>query len=240
MTRMAYLIGGSYTDETLNGVRADIAAWKGYLTSPTGGSWREDEIIDLSGERAASICATLRTGRLIDYSFVCFSGHGRALLDPYGYSTTVVLANDEEELSECDLNPGSPRCTMLLDCCRHLPKEPLIESFAMDAVVDTMRYDTHEVFDRVLQGCEKGLVRIYGTELNHGAADEKSFTRMMIRYAENAVEDCADGILRLPDAVRGAKKWLDEQQTPVYRGGRRLGHFPFAIKPSFGHLGEVL
>lgn len=236
MTRRAYLIGGRYSEDRLEGVCADIDAWKEFLQSPIGGSWRQDEIVDLSGQGATSVCATLRSGRLVDYSFVCFSGHGRAELDPDGYSTTFVWVNDGEEVPEYDLNPGSARCTMLFDCCRRLPKEPSLESFSMDVAIDMAQYDTHAVFNRALLACEKGLVRIYGTELDHGAADEKSFTRMMIKYSKAAVESCEDGVLRLPDAVRGAKKWLDEQQTPVYRGGRRLGHFPFAIKPSLGRL----
>lgn len=239
MTRTAYLIGGTYARNDLSGVSADVHAWESFLTSPIGGSWRPDEIVDLSGKRAASIKEVLQSGSQIDYSFVCFSGHGRALVDSDGYSATLLLINDEEEVSEFDLNPGSPRCTMLFDCCRHLSEPFSKESFALDEAECRLQYNTHKIFDRALLGCEKGVAKIYGTELDHGAADEKSFTRMMIKYAMSVVENCADGILRLPDAVRGANELLDKQQTPVYRGGRRLGHFPFAIKPSLGVLEEV-
>ena len=38
MTRRAYLIGGSYLKK-LDGVRADIDAWKEFLQSSVGGSW---------------------------------------------------------------------------------------------------------------------------------------------------------------------------------------------------------
>ena len=233
MTRRAYLIGGSYLEE-LAGVRADINAWKEFLHSPVGGSWDEGEIVDLSEETFVSIKGELAFGRLFDYSLLCFAGHGRATVDSDGYSTTIVQINDKEEVSEYDLNPKSPRCTMLFDCCRRLPTDAELESFAIKEGASKVKYNTREIFDRAMSGCEKGLVRIYGTELDHGAADEKSFTRMMIKYSKAAVESCEDGVLRLPDAVRGARNLLDEQQTPVYRGGRRLGHFPFAIKPELG------
>ena len=179
MTRRAYLIGGSYLKK-LDGVRADIDAWKEFLQSSVGGSWDEGEIVDLSEETLASIKGELAFGRLFDYTLLCFAGHGRATLDSDGYSTTIIQINDKEEVAEYDLNPKSPRCTMLFDCCRRLPTDAELESFAIKEGASKVKYNTREIFDRAMSGCEKGLVRIYGTELDHGAADEKSFTRMMI------------------------------------------------------------
>ena len=91
MKRRAFLIGGNYQEpgNSLSGVGPDIAAWKQYLMSPCGGSWAEDEILDLSGDSKDNIVSMLQVGRTVDYSLVCFSGHGYLTKDRFGFNMTT-------------------------------------------------------------------------------------------------------------------------------------------------------
>lgn len=215
----------------LPGVIADIAAWKRYLMSPYGGSWVADEIMDLSGLGTGDIRASLQTGRSVDYSLVCFAGHGYLLKDQWGFALTMVWVNDVDKMSERELNPGSPRSMMILDCCRK-GEEDEKTAFANEARNMRYDYDTRSLFEKELLRCEKGLVKIYAADEEEGADDERSFSRVLMEVAKNAVGTYPDGILPINHAVELAKAELPPQQNPVYHGGRRLHHFPFAVGKS--------
>lgn len=231
MQRRAFLIGGNYQKpgNLLLGVGADIVAWKQYLMSPFGGSWAEDEILDLSGSSKDNIVSMLQVGRTVDYSLVCFSGHGYLTKDRLGFNMTMTLINDVDEMSERELNPGSPWCLQIFDCCRKGPENEKV-GFSNEALNKSVQHDTKMLFENELLKCERGLVKVFAADEGQAAADKKSFSRTLIEIARSAVETCQDGILRINDAVRFAQIEMPPQQTPVYLGGRRLHHFPFAVK----------
>ena len=231
MQRRAFLIGGDYQrpDNSLSGVGADIAAWKQYLMSPCGGSWAEEEIFDLSGSSKETIVSMFQVGRTVDYSLVCFSGHGYLTKDRFGFNMTMTLINDVDEMSERELNPGSPWCMQVFDCCRKWSENEKV-GFSKEAFNASFQHNTRALFENEMLKCEKGLVKVFAAGEGQAAADKKSFSRTLIEIARSAVETCQDGILRINDAVRFAQTEMPPQQTPVYLGGRRLHHFPFAVK----------
>lgn len=228
MIRRAYLIGGVYS-KLLEGVGRDIRSWKNFLLSPLGGGWQPEELIDMTGWKRADILEGIQKGKSCDYSCVIFSGHGYMDVDAYGFTSTFVNVNDEVTLSEGDLNPGNPRCLMILDCCRKFPSEddlvPVMDSFAMEKSASF----TRKTFDDEVMKAERGLVTVYAAEEDHSAMDGRSFSRSLIRVASQFREAFENGVLHIDRATELAEQFLVKQQHPVYNGGRRLHHFPFAI-----------
>ena len=230
MKRRAFLIGGNYQapGNSLSGVGPDIAAWKQYLMSPCGGSWAEDEILDLSGGSKDEIADMLQVGRALDYSLVCFSGHGYLTKDRFGFNMTMTLIDDGVEMSERELNPGSPWCMQILDCCRKDSENEKVASFD-ESLNMTFRYDTRALFESELLKCERGLVKVFAADEGEEAADDRSFSRVLMEVSRRMVETCQGGVLQIDEAVRFAKAEMPPQQSPIYMGGRRLRHFPFAV-----------
>ena len=232
MQRQAFLIGGDYTnpDNALSGIRADILAWKRFLMSSPGGCWHESEIIDLSGLSKIQILEALQEGRSIDYSLVCFSGQGHQTKDRFGFSMTTTMVNDVVEMSERELNPGSRWTLMFFDCCRKGLNDNETVAFPNEALNKSQQRNTRSLFENELLKCESGLVKVFAADDGQAAAADRSFSRVLIEVANGMVGTCRDGVLRINDAVRFASKEMPSLQTPVYLGGRRLHHFPFAVK----------
>ena len=232
MQKRAFLIGGNYQrpDNSLSGVGSDIAAWKQYLMSPYGGSWAEDEILDLSGRSKDNIVSMLQVGRTIDYSLVCFSGHGYLTKDRLGFNMTMTLINDVDEMSERELNPGSPWCMQVFDCCRKGPENEKV-GFSNEALNKSVQYNTRILFENEMLKCERGLVKVYAVGEDEEADDERSFSRVLMAVSKEKVGSSTNGVLHIDEAVRFANDEMPPQQNPVYRGGRRLHHFPFAVMP---------
>lgn len=230
MQRRAFLIGGNYKEpeNMLTGVGADIAAWKSYLISSCGGSWTDDEIVDMSGWDKSLINAELQIGRSVDYSLVCFSGHGYLAKDRFGFGVTMALIGDSVEMSERELNPGSPWTMMIFDCCRK-SEESVKIALANESIKNKSLYNTRAILERDLLKCEKGLVKVFAADVEESAADNRSFSRILMDVAKEQVGSREDGILRINEAVSLADSEMPPQQNPVYMGGRRLHHFPFAV-----------
>ena len=231
MQRRAFLIGGDYKnpDNALPGVRADILAWKWFLMSSPGGWWYENEIMDLSGQSKAQILEALHGGHSIDYSLVCFSGHGYLAKDRFGFSMTMMLINDAIEMSERELNPGSPWTMMVFDCCRKGADNEKA-AFSNEALNMSYQWNTRPLFESELLKCERGLVKVFAADEGQAADDDRSFSRVLTEVSKLVVGTCQDGVLRIDDAVRHAQAEMPPQQRPIYMGGRRLHHFPFAVK----------
>jgi hypothetical protein len=232
MQRRAFLIGGDYKnpDNVLSGVRDDILAWKRFLMSSIGGCWYENEIMDLSGQSKAQILETIQEGRSIDYSLVFFSGHGYLAKDRFGFSVTMTLLNDDIEMSERELNSGSPWCMQIFDCCRKGPENEKV-AFSNEVLNKSFQHNTRLLFESELLKSERGLVKVFAADEGQAADDDRSFSRVLIEVAKGIIGRCQNGVLGINDAVSVARTVMPPQQTPVYMGGRRLHHFPFAVMP---------
>jgi hypothetical protein len=122
MTRKAILVsaGGSPGSKGyLPGAAADVAIFKTFLLSSVGGAWENGEIVTLDNPSLASLKAQLLTCTQYDYVLVAGSGHGHHVIGKT-INETRVCCNSTEEISASDLNPGSRRCTVILDCCREV------------------------------------------------------------------------------------------------------------------------
>ena len=228
LQRKAFLIGGRY-EEKLPGIAADMRAWREFLTSPLGGGWYQGEIEDLSGLCRADVINALGSARECFYACVLFSGHGRVVKDEYGFTWTHISLNDEEEVSELDLNPQNARCLIVLDCCRKVYEQTCTR--VLDEAVQTKEAstDARVRYEQAILKCEEGPTTVYATELDKYADDRQSFTRALIQAAHGNTDVHPDGILTMPDAVRQSQAYMSPQQMPVYNGGRRLHHLPFAV-----------
>lgn len=236
MKRTAFVIGGTYFRK-LAGVSADVEAWKQFLTSSIGGCWNEEsEVVDLSAKNKVQVLGEIQKAKEDSYVMVLFSGHGEVRKDRLGFPRTHIYLNDSETASELELNPGSPRVTMILDCCRKEPE--LVKESAEKIALDEFSLngvDTRKAYENEIMACESGCVKIYAADFGQQAADEDSFTRTMLACVkEYYVRGRPSNVLTVKDAVELANAELPPQQTPVYNGGRRLHHFPFAVHPFIG------
>lgn len=231
--RQALLIGGRYR-RPLAGVSADIDAWGTFLCSSMGGCWRDDEVRDLSSWTVDDIRAAIKSARDNFYTMVIFAGHGEVRKDQYGFLRTYAWLNDDVAMSEHELNPGSERATLIMDCCRKVQLQLINESmekYALDELV-LNGVDTRKVYENELDMCETGFVKVYAADIGQSATDDESFSRTLIEGLRDAyVHGNMGRVVNIRDAVNLAGRILPPQQTPVYNGGRRLKHYPFAINP---------
>ena len=242
MNRMAILIGSNF-DAKIPGVKADIAAWRDFLCSPLGGAWNKDELVFLEDARKADeVIAAVKCAEKADYAFISFSGHGgiyKQRRNFLGLPETFICLGDNEFLSEYQLNPGKDchRCTIILDCCRKTISTLsfLVKIASVQEASDNkIRQYFRDFFDREIEASDMGCVKIYATEIDNEAADQNSFSRILIESSKSYMASHGNYVLHLNDAVAIAKQEMDKinpQQCPQYLGGRRNHHFPFIVNP---------
>lgn len=234
MRRKAIIIGGNdnNNDAPSCGVVADVTAWERFLHASLGGAWLNSEIVTILDPSRAEVLDAIRLAGDSDFALVTFSGHGYVTKDNYGFTETRLYLSGNEEISERDMNTGSHWCLAIFDCCRRFDIEapPIDVNFANEALTSTGANVARQIYENAIERCEKGYVKVYSAGLHQMAQDEDSFTRAMIDCAKENIDRKQDGILRINEAVELAKRKLTRQQVPEYRGGRRLGHLPFAIK----------
>lgn len=234
MNRRAILIGASPADDPLRFVAVDVALWGEFLQSNEGGAWNESEILDASHLNKATLMSELARLKPYDYSLIVFAGHGFTTETDLPWTELRLILESGDSVLERELNPGTPRCCIVLDCCRtrgenieaimeHRKSASLKEAYA--AVRSRQAYDT------TAAQAEMGAVTVYATGDNTEAFDKGSFSQHLIRSAVDWAQSNL-GVLTIKDAVRiGAEELIKihPQQVPEYHGGRRLRHFPFAV-----------
>lgn len=235
MKRKAILISASPSFDPLPGASLDVAAWSTFLRSNEGGAWNWDEITELCTPSKTSLLKAINSARDADYAIIAYSGHGEMVEGELPWAETIVQINDTEFATERDLNPGTPRCTIILDCCRTKSKlhgrTLFIESLGMEKSGEN-RQSYRDEYEDQFSIAESGLIKIYSTEPNAAAADENSFTQHLLLCAKRWAT-YNQGVLTQKDAVNLALesiKHSNSQQKPEYQGGRRYRHFPLAIR----------
>lgn len=235
LTRHAIIIECSAISgqEKLPGAIRDADAWEKYLLSYKGGAWRNNEITVLHNPTPQIVKSTI--SRMPDgYGFVTFSGHGYVSAS----SKETMICLQGGNMSENELVPSSSRTTLILDSCRGVISESL-ESFAearlstmTKSMSDAERY--RSIFDAALAKAEKGNCKLYGCSFDEASQESKAgglFSQAMIHAGNNWG---GTGAFTLRNAFDDAEKVVHQkspQQTPESQLGRRLFHFPFAVKP---------
>ncbi len=231
MVRSALLVAAKVADiEHMESLRA---LWWDFLRSNAGGGWHENEIKSPS-PAAADVLGAVDSVAHSDYSLVVFIGHGAMVKEDRPWKETRITLNEKETLlADRQLNTGSPRLTLVLDCCRDLlwPANTgclsELECFRSKGSNATI---FRGVFEANLLQAEQGITKIFPPSENIS-----SFSRYLIG---GAYEWCKhhkhESVLSWSDAVTyGNMKMAAEHffkgQGFVYQGGRRLRHFPMAI-----------
>ena len=234
MKRRSILIAASPHSDPALGVYPDMRAWETFLRSGYGGAWKAEEVILATDWGKEKILSAITSFADADYSVVIFAGHAHTVKTGLPWKELQLLLGTGELLMERELNPGTPRCAFVLDCCRSAALEERVEfSVKKAAIIEQIdNLQAYRVaFDQAVMSAEGGLVKIYATEDGSDAEDEDSFSQHLIFTAsEWAARN--RGTLSLREGVDLAAVSIAKlvpQQKPEYRGGRRLRHFPIAV-----------
>jgi len=233
--RKALIIGSSPAGDPLGGVSRDVENWKAFLVSNSGGAWDEDSEIEvIDGE--LTIARVLEAkGEMsgADYGLIVFIGHGYVEDDVMGLPETFLIVNDEEVMSERELNPRTPWYMSVMDCCRKYEQVEEVVQVRKAASLEEIAAAPYvrQLFEQTLLRAEKGWVKMYAADLHQSASDEKSFTHILIQEATKW-SAANVGVLDTKNAYDLVYKRFEvdnPQQTPIFRAGRRICHFPFSI-----------
>jgi hypothetical protein len=133
----------------------------------------------------------------------------------------------------------------MIDACRKIEAVKEIRKEARFAAVQkaidwSYRAKCRAAFDESISRSEQGIIKLFSCALDEAAGETPEggyFTKGMIDGAEEWADGRNKGssaVLSLWQAFQFAELEVQvrmPQQHPQYDGGRRLGHFPFAVKP---------
>lgn len=178
MTRKALIISnpGEKGDENYcEGVNVDVSNYKQLLTSPLGGLWLSAEITHLDRPKTNHVIKEIAYLANIDYTFIVFCGHGYFSTKS---DTTVLELQKYEELNSLELRANANKRTIILDCCRKVVKEAILEkAFAAKAerMIPHLKPDEcRRYFDSQIGKCSKGIVVGYACKKDEVAGDSQS------------------------------------------------------------------
>jgi hypothetical protein len=240
MNRIALLIEASQVSGLVDlpGARKDVEDLKFFLKSPLGGAWDENEIKILRTPTKSLLEINLSSAKSYNYVFIAFSGHGYHAKGKNINETRICLYGSQE-ISVNTLNCGSPKTTIVIDACRevHVIKEDITATFAMDELSKRMLYADRaahrKLFDDAITSAPMGAEYLYSCNLDEAAGESSEggyFTQALLRSGKNFNKKAC--VLTVDDAFREGKYYVTAkapQQHPVFEGGRRLTHFPFAV-----------
>ncbi len=172
MDRRALIVGAPYND--LPGVRQDIVNYTNFLLSPLGGAWRKEEISVLDSPTHQQLSTEIKFLQRADYSFVVFSGHG---YHPLGATSVRILLRHAVEIDSNELRIGARKHALILDCCRKLETETVMDSVAKRALRERHELNPNncrKFFDIELSTCGDGLVVLHACGLDELASETAS------------------------------------------------------------------
>lgn len=231
----------------LPGAEVDLKNYQRYLCSIEGGNWYQSEIVALSKPLKRTVLEQIRAAeREADYLFLAFSGHGYTKkANPYAFpqptvnQMTMLCINDSEEMSLAEINP-SIKNFVVADSCRTI--ELVQKSMITEALQASYRFSNAEqsartLFDNAVTNADAGQIIAYSCGINESAGEDKNrggyFSAAMM---EAGIDQASQGVQRAisaSDVFAQAKlivKRQAAQQNPEYSPGRRIRHFPFAVK----------
>jgi hypothetical protein len=216
--------------EPLPGAKRDAQSWRDYLLSNRAGAWFEDEITVLSNPSKSQVHAVVDEMRE-GYAFIAFSGHGWVNKN----SGETMIEVEGGSISQTELIPKCKRATLIFDSCRGVVGAEKMVAFS-EALRKSYSPDKRhrDIFDEALRNAEEGCCWLFGCAFNQAAQESKAggvFTQAMIEAGQKW---SGRDVYSLADAFNEAEKTVQRvhpQQTPEKQCGRRMRHFPFAVKP---------
>ena len=251
MRRAAILFSGRHLSDsaTAKGLEKDLSDMSWFLQSDGGGAWEREEIKILPSATKKKVQAELyRVSHEYDYCVMHYAGHGCHYKSPL--NETCICLTDEDELLVSELNSKTGRQLIILDTCRKLTDVVLVEnrqkslrasaSFGRD--IQIYRESCRELYDQTLNEAEQGRCVAYACKSGQAAGDNDNggyFIQSMIQagmgYASQKKSNAvvASSVLDLAQCFAIAKDkvtGLNYPQEPVLEAGRRISHFPWAVR----------
>ena len=227
MNRKAILIT---TSSEKNPTRSeDAKALRTFLQSQFGGKWEDDEIFSLENPTKNGIAVAVDSARHSGYAFVMFEGRGRKSGSDLPWPEMEFFLSPNETISERELNPGAPRCTLFLTCPGgdlQVRDSGLTPENPANTVISKI------VYNQALAAAESGLVKVHISALDGAESKTPSFTRYLIGETMGWLTK-NKGVLSLGDAINLARAGLLRDGFQInldYLPGRRRHDFPFAVK----------
>lgn len=175
LTRFALIIGypGEINGENYcEGVLTDVSNYTNYLESIHGGAWEDNTIyhkIDISKKELESYISYMSR---FDYSVVIFAGHGEY---SEKYKQTILQINENECILENELQTGTDRQLIIMDCCRvkskALVEDSFYKSFSLESKINQDRLLYKMRFNQLLEKSMHDLIKVYGCSVGESARD---------------------------------------------------------------------
>lgn len=232
----------------LPGAEVDLKNYQRYLCSIEGGYWYPAEITPLSKPSKKALLDEIRKAeREAEYLFIAFSGHGYTKrANPYAFpqptvnQLTMLCINDTEEIALAEINP-TIKNFIIADSCRTIEQVQKFADFA-EALQASYRFTNTEqsartIFDNAVINAEAGQIIAYSCGINESAGEDKNrggyFSAAMMEFGLGQASRGFQRAISTAETFEQARlivKSQAAQQNPEYSAGRRLRHFPFAVK----------
>jgi hypothetical protein len=178
-----------------------------------------------------------------EYTLIIFAGHGFYSAE---HDSTILQLNKDEILDSIDLRENSQKRTIILDCCREVHKELLVEELRKYALANE-KYSIDPVqcrvcFDDAIAQCSKGLIIAYACSKDERSGDDPSsggyYSFSLLAACEKWIPEGLDlkknyrtlSIVEGHDlACLNVKKLSGGLQNPEIQKARSGRYFPFAI-----------
>ena len=243
MTRKAIIIGspGSKNSTTyLKGVDADLLHFAGFLKSPIGGSWKNNEITELFNCPSQNLMESFQNTNT-DFLLVYFSGHGQQNL-----KETIIAINDNESISISQLISiiQTPKTLIIIDAFRQFKADEYSnysghEHLLFKSLLD--QPNTRDKYMQIISESDPGIAIAYscsvgemGSETELGGDYTYSLLKSSLEWYNNPTNE---GVLSINSANDLAHQYLKSKsnfdQHPQIRTTNDQEenlNFPFEIK----------
>lgn len=205
-----------------------------FLRSALGGAWRGEEVIRLVNPNRADVVSAIADAKSCDFALIYFVGQGETRKSDRPWTETHIQLQSGEMVTERDLNPGNPRCSLILDCSGHFSPANCPTLHPTSAPTSPAGNDhdwSRSAYDEAVGAAESGVVKMFATVNGEESRPGRTFAHHLIATATAwATKD--QGLLTNDEAFARALLTFTHE-TPSgkaeYRGGRRLRDFPFAV-----------
>lgn len=227
-----------------NGVYVDVKNYVDFLTSPLGGLWFQSEIEHLDRPTSQQLRQKISSIPYQAYTMIIFCGHG--YFSPRARSTILELRRNEE-IDSLDLRSNSSKRAILLDCCRRVHYEQVLERamkaaicFAEPQLNSTM---CREYYDKCIDKCGNGIVVGHACQIGESAGENASiggyYSSSLVNSADNWRNDTKPDLSKYyytrsivnihNDASTLVARLSGGTQSPNIEKPRSEPYFPFAV-----------